>query len=106
MIKKNFSLFALTVAATGFISLPALAQIPSSTEAGRVQSDLERQFDRQIKIEAPEITSAPTVQAPAGAENIKFTLGGINIEGAESISQEKLAKTYSEYVGSEMIVYD
>lgn len=109
MIKKNLFLSSLTALTVGLLSSNAFAQVPSSVDAGRVQSDLERQFDRQIKVESPEVTSAPQINAPAGAEKITFVLNGINVEGATSIPQEKITPLYDEYLGQEVslaTIYD
>ncbi len=102
MFKKNLLLSALAITTVSFIGSPAFAQVPSSVDAGRVQSDLESQFERQIKVDAPEVTSAPTVQAPPGAEEIKFVLNGIEVDGANSIPQEKLSYVYGDYIGQEI----
>lgn len=95
--------------AVTLLSSVAVAQVPSSVETGRVQADLDHQFNDQIKIKTSEAASAPTVQAPAGAEDIKFTLNGITIEGATSIEAEKLNAIYNDKIGQEIsltTIYD
>lgn len=98
-------LFALSLG----VSSVAFAQtVPSSVDAGRVRSDIER---RTIPQGAPdtEITTSPMAKAPQGADKVKFVLKDMKVEGAHDVDAGDIKAIYAGDVGKTVTlqrVYD
>ena len=98
----------LSASFTAFMVTPALAvvDIPGSADAGRTQEsvpspDFKNDLSPQINI--PEVR---VENAPEGAENIKFVLNAIVLEGVTAYSQDELQSLYSNYIGTEIRLTD
>ncbi len=96
--KQIFSFITLSIIA--FIPVQSMAQqVPSTVDAGRIQSDIDQQFQESPAVPPSETKKAPKIQSPAGAENIEFVLNELNITGATVISQDELKPLYNSYIG-------
>lgn len=94
LVSKKFiaSLAALTLLSTAAL---AQTQIPTTADPGRINNDLNRQNNvPQMSVPA-ELTSNQEVQAPKGADKITLVLRGVDVTGAQKISEDRLAVTYS-----------
>ena len=77
-------------------------KLPGSIDAGRINPDKEFP-DRPFQPEKKFIRSNPRLQAPPeGAENIRFILRGVEIEGNTLYSNETLQQYYSPYLNQEI----
>lgn len=98
----------LSASLSAFMITPALAvvDIPGSADAGRTQESLPTpDFQNGVspKINIPEIR---VENAPDGAENIRFVLKDIVLEGVTAYSQDDLAPLYSNSIGTEISLTD
>lgn len=105
---KRASALLITTALVGLMTLPAQAQvnIPGSADAGRTEQSIPQpDFDNVAtpRIDIPEVR---VEDAPAGAENIKFVLKDIQLEGVTAYPQTELAKIYEGYIGTEIRLTD
>ena len=88
----------------GMTSAAYAQLVPTTTDAGRIQKDIER----QLKITpgntgVPEVSEQPQlVTAPEGAEAVTFRLNNIIIKGAKKIPPEKLRSFYAPLLGKEI----
>jgi hemolysin activation/secretion protein len=81
----------------------ALAQrvpIPSTAEPGAVERSIPLQQIPGSSGQDLRVPSAPSTKAPSGAASILFTVNEIQIVGATALSQEQLAETYADLVGT------
>lgn len=97
---------ACLLATTLLALAPAVyAQVlPGAAEGSRVKPDeriLAPQTPRAIPLISGE-RMAPPVTAPAGAENIRFVLKDVQIEGNTVFSDHELKKYYEESIGKEI----
>lgn len=98
------SVFALCVG-----SHVAMAQLQNATgiaDPSRAQEQLEPQKGGTSISPDVKVNAAPAQDAPAGAENIKFTLNAINVEGATVYRPEDLRKIYAQQIGSTITLAD
>lgn len=90
------------------VSMPAVrahAQgiaVPPSADAARTQEQLREVPTPPRSIEAPTTSPLPLQDAPEGAEEINFTLNGIEIDGATVYTQEELSALYRDKIGQEV----
>jgi hemolysin activation/secretion protein len=96
--------YAIVLAVGLFFSLTSTlyAQVVGPADAGRV-----RQEDRQpLPERGPGQQVAPTVatpvEIPAGAQNIRFVLRQVRIQGITVFTQAELADLYAPYIGKNM----
>ncbi len=107
-LKKN--LLALSALACGLAySTAAQAQLEQQTgiaDPGRI----DRQFGQETLVpqSGPNISvkNAPPLEAPAGAENIKFKFGGIELTNSFIYSPDELAYMYKDMIGQEVSLAD
>src|SRR5262245_25812008 len=88
---------------------PANAQVgPATTSAdpARAQQRFIEQQDIPDVSPSVEVRSLIQQQAPAGAENIKFTLKEINIEGMTAYSEDALKSVYADKIGTTISLAD
>lgn len=104
MIKNT----ALTLSLGMFLfSSTAFAQtIPSTVDAGRVQNDIRNEMRTNTISTPTELSTAPQVQAPAGADKVKLVLKKVIIEGANKISSDIIATTYNDKLNKEISLAD
>ena len=89
-----FSTVALCALAVCAIPVSANAQnLPSSAEAARISTDLERESLPQVS-GRPDVSSMPVFEAPEGADKIFLVLKDIKVTGANVIAPGALAKYY------------
>lgn len=98
---------ALIAVALGSPSL-ALAQAitPGAADVGRVEDRVQGQT--QVPASTPDIQvrKAGATVAPAGSENVHFTLSSISFEGATVYSPAQLEKEYANRIGTEISLAD
>ena len=105
---KRFVSSAVLVSALLFSS-SALAQLDQQTrtaDPGLAEQRLSG--DRLIPQASPNIRvkELSLQQAPEGAENIKFTLSGIELNGGGMYSDEELSAVYDDMIGTEISLAD
>lgn len=84
-------------------SAGALAQrvpIPSTAEPGAVERSIPLQQVPETSGQDLRVPTAPPTKAPAGAESVLFNVSEIQIVGATALSQEQLAETYADLLGT------
>lgn len=114
MHQKNFHLrslsMALATAAVLFGSGVATAQNLDAQQGtanpARAAEQIQlRQFDRQVSPNV-NVQSAPSANAPAGAEKITFVLNDIRFEGVTVYSEAALRKTFADRLGQTITLAD
>jgi hemolysin activation/secretion protein len=96
--------FIASLAALTLLSTVALAQTraPVTVDPGRINNDLNKQNNiPQMSVPA-ELTSNQEVQAPKGADKITLVLRGVDVTGAQKISEDRLAVTYKHLIGKKI----
>ncbi len=92
------SVFAFSL---GFMLLSgaAFAQaITPTADPSRIRGDIDRSVAPKITTPA-DISTTPDVQAPPGAEKIKFVLKKVKVEGATKVSEKNVAAAYEQLIG-------
>lgn len=108
MMNRSF-LIASALAAGIVFTAPAHAQLEQQTgsaDVGRIDRELSRP---ELTVQAgPDISiqNAPPLEAPEGAEDIRFTLGGVQFIDAQSYSDGELSALYQDMVGTEISLAD
>lgn len=95
---------ALCAGGTGAAFAQALpSQLPSGAEPGR---EPPRPAMPQSSTAVPriEVPQGPSAQAPAGAQDLRFTLQSLGIEGATAFAAEELRPLYADLLGREVSV--
>jgi hemolysin activation/secretion protein len=87
-------------------AMAAPAALPSSVDAGRVQSDMKQQMQPSAISTPEDVSSTPEVQAPAGAEKVTLVLKGVIVEGASKISKDKIAAAYQSDLNKKITLAD
>jgi hemolysin activation/secretion protein len=109
MSQHDFSLFARSAALSLgllMVSTAAFAQIPSTVEPGRVQTDINRQTAPAQIPPTEDVTATPDVQAPAGSEKVRFTLKRIDVAGAKQMPQSEIESLYKNKIGKAISLAD
>jgi len=118
MTKKTFLKLSacsliLGVAATGFTTSAQAQAIPTQLQPAQGTIDpsrLEDQFQQDTVIpdlgEAVEVQRAIIQNAPANADQIKFELNNISIEGVGAYSAEQLQSIYGNQLGTTVSLAD
>lgn len=99
------ALFALVSAA----ATPAAAQVDAATgiaDPGRAGAQMLEQRDLPDVMPKMEVESLLRQNIPANAENIKFVLKSVNIDGVTAFSEQELASVYGNRVGSQISLTD
>jgi len=84
-------------------SAAAFAQrvpIPSTAEPGTVERSIPLQQIPETSGQDLRVPTAPPTKAPAGSESVLFNISEIQIVGATALSQEQLADTYADLLGT------
>jgi hemolysin activation/secretion protein len=104
--KVLFGSCALLICAS---AVPAFAQISQQTgtaDPGRIG----RQYTDQLNLPQPsepvQVRPSALLTAPAGAESIRLTLAGLQVEGNQVYSDEELRKLYSSRIGTEITLVE
>lgn len=104
----------LTLALTGglLLALPitsAIAQAPSQLPSGAVPG---RELPQPLMVAPPGpggsivVPRASAAEAPAGAEQVSFTLTAVDIQGATAFSAAELQTSYAALLGKQISVAD
>ena len=109
MLSAFISIFALTSLSLGTTSAHAQQELEEQTgiaDPGRLERELTE--ERLIPQVGPDIKvkELSLIEAPAGAENIKFNFGGVIIEGASEYSEDELLPLYQNMIGTEVTLSD
>ena len=98
----------VSVSLFGMLATPAHAQVtqqdalPAPADSGRIKPDASR-FAPIPERAAPAISREslpPPVNAPEGAESIRFTLKGVKLVGVTAFADERFTALYAPLVGS------
>ncbi len=106
-IKRYLLIFMLTLAGTASVMAQTVpAQLPSAAEPGRevTQPAMPLKEPAVPRVAVPE--SQTTLQAPAGAEQLSFTLQALDIEGVTHYPPEQLRPLYEHRLGTSITVAD
>jgi hemolysin activation/secretion protein len=107
--RTRYRRFLFMASVLGWLAMPhaALAQIadlslPGSADPGRVLEDnrLKPRPDDSLQEAAPKKQAVP--QVPEGADQIKFTLQGLWIEGMTAYDPAEFRSLYEPYIGKEI----
>ncbi len=91
------------------ISTPSMAQVEQATRAAdpaRITQDLLSDKRMPELERAVEVTDAAPLNAPAGAEDIKFSLTSLQIDGVGIYTAEDLDPIYREKLGTTVSLAD
>lgn len=98
------------IIATGILSISsAQAQLDQQTgiaDPGRIERQLTE--ERVMPQLGPSVTvkEMALINAPEGAENIKFNFGGVRLEGVNTYSKSELLPLYENMIGTEISLAD
>ena len=99
-----------STALTAFVALPiavASAQtIPNSVDAGRVDARIKQTLQKTTKPTAINVKGSAPFSAPAGAQNITFTLKDISLDGSSVYSANELKSLYADKVNTKVSLAD
>jgi len=96
-------IFCFCVLSAG--SQAAAQNIPAQAEADRIDSRIEEKFSPRSQKQPMQILEASTpetAEAPAGAEDIRFTLNAVHVEGSSAFTKGAIEGTYAQYIGQEV----
>ena len=98
---KTFLKLSVCGALAGLtISSTAHAQVDSSADAGRVEQQFQRDLDIPDLGESMDVQRAIIQNAPPNADQIKFTLNALEIDGVSAYQEKDLAPLYKGKVGT------
>jgi hemolysin activation/secretion protein len=103
----SVSVFTLSIVIGNHMAF-AQQQIPSTVDPGRVEKRFETPVQPKSSLE-PIIPKMEGSEPPAQAEQIKFNLIGIVVEGSSIYSDVELQSLYGDYLGKEVslkTIYD
>lgn len=102
-LKKGASILAIsTIALSASHANAQVGQQTGVADPGRIDRSLtERRLFPQASPNV-SIGQVSTIEAPEGAENINFTFGGLEIEGASAYSEDELYSLYQNRIGQEI----
>ena len=101
--RKGFYVLTLGTALSAImVGGDAMAQGDPSADPGRVQQELQREF--QPPAAQPKITIEPrdVDRPPANAEDVEFNLSMLQIEGATVYTQDEMRSVYDQYLGKDI----
>lgn len=91
--------FTVLLASSCLLS-PAYAQtVPSSADAGRVETKPQPSIPEAVKGDFPLPRAEVMGKAPENAKSIFFNLKKVNVEGVSAFKQSKIAELYQGLVG-------
>lgn len=106
MKQRAFLFFSTALFLTLFAG-EVFAQVPSSAEPSRASKQIAPIEPTLAPTSGPAVvTAAPPVQAPAGAEKVKFTLKSVTVEGMSAYSDEEAASYYKDMIGTTITLAD
>lgn len=89
---------------------PALAQVPgtqtTTADPGRVGRDLTAPTQPTQTLPQIEVRDTPAQNAPAGAQNVRFTLRDISIDGVTAYTADTLRPVYAGSIGENISLAD
>lgn len=92
--------FGCSLLACAAYSAGAFAQdIPGSAEPSRVKEQIQKFEPEPVVTPQINIPAVRIEGAPGGAENIKFTLKSLDVEGVTVYSQDEIADIYKDEIG-------
>lgn len=108
---RHYSFRALILAALMGASTAAYAQVPTaqtgSASPGRVQEQTPRpDFSDRAVMPAVEVDRPQAQAAPAGSENIQFTLNNLRLDGVTAYEESDLRSVYAGSVGQTISLAD
>lgn len=108
---RHYSFRALILAALMGASTAAYAQVPTaqtgSASPGRVQEQTPRpDFSDRAVMPAVEVDRPQAQAAPAGSENIQFTLNNLRLDGVTAYKESDLRSVYAGSVGQTISLAD
>lgn len=108
MRQHRFSFVLLLLALTFSMSTMVLAQdVPSGAEASRVEGQITPQQAPTLpELQDRVISQTPSVTAPAGAENVKFILRSVTVEGTSVYDDVTLQDVYGAMIGETVSLAD
>lgn len=80
--------------------------IPGAADAGRVRGNLETGLPQAGEADALKIDRSAMFAAPEGAENIRFVLKEVVVEGASVYTQNQLGKLYAARINKSVSLAD
>ena len=94
------------MSSTAYAQLDQLNQQTGIADPGRLERELTE--DRIIPQVGPSVAvrEMALINAPAGAENIKFKFGGIRLDGSQTYSKAELSSLYDGMIGTEISLTD
>lgn len=102
-------LAAVSLAVLGATITPAAAQLDAQVgqaDVGRASERFREQMNMPGASPNIEVRQMELIGAPAGADQIYFTLGGIRIEGNNVYSETELRSLYEEKIGQKITLAD
>lgn len=88
----------------------AHAQVPAAqtgiANPGRVQEQLPRTELKATTMAPIDVQEAPAVNAPPGADKIRFTLNDLKLDGVTAYSQDELRSVYGASLGQNISLAD
>ena len=113
-LSSKHKLIVALAFATSLSSAPAFAQLPTNaSEAAQAQANPGRVQERMLEQDdllevSPKIEVQDLVlqQVPEGAENIRFQLNSIELEGVSAYDANDLRPSYDEFLGQTITLTD
>ncbi|HOO51051.1 MAG TPA: ShlB/FhaC/HecB family hemolysin secretion/activation protein [Alphaproteobacteria bacterium] len=103
-MRKSSRFAGVSVSVLTYMLLAANAanasSIPGSADASRFQGRVERTAPQSTSSAPLKVEGTTLFQAPAGAENLKFTLQGIEIEGLSVYTPSEIQSLYASKIGT------
>lgn len=101
-VRSILSLAPLVWALTSTAVFAQSVNLPSAVDPGRVKPEEQMRLPTEAP-PAPRAPAAlPTAPVPKGAENVRFVLCGVRIEGNTAFSDEDLQDVYAAQIGEEV----
>ncbi len=91
------------------INASAMAQVQNATgsaDPGRAEQQIQQPDLTPGVSGKADVQGIRAVNAPAGAENIKFTLSSVNVEGTSSYPEAEIRAVYADYLGKTVSLAD
>lgn len=104
MILSCLRLTPFTICAALMASSAFAQSIPSQADPARIDTGIDRLLDQPASqpMSFPEETGPVLADAPEGAEDIRFELKDVRVEGATALSQKTLKTVYADKIGKEI----
>lgn len=106
---KTIKAIGLAAMAAGLLCAPvqdAWAQAEPQAEPGRVPQMIERPDMREGVEPGIPVPSTPDYRAPEGAEKVRFTMNGVQIDGMTVFSQQDVMGVFNPYLSTEVTLAD